>query len=235
MPANQRRQMYYGYAFESWCTASSPSSPPGWGGDVDTNVQWCSVVKTKIGSTRLVIGGEVDCVRGLHRLSLSLVSNRACVRSSDAGRYSGKNDTMVELKTSMNIRGAQDEARFEKSVCVFVSRDDACAEKLRTKGNCSSSTSNRFFWACRRVDHASFVHARRADSNATRGRRVGNRRRVPYAQGPGDHGAVVQDNATAPDDPRQTGRLGRTGVPPMGGRVPVVGPRKCGRASRRRC
>ena len=76
MPANQRRQMYYGYAFESWCTASSPSSPPGWGGDVDTNVQWCSVVKTKIGSTRLVIGGEVDCVRGLHRLSLSRFKSR---------------------------------------------------------------------------------------------------------------------------------------------------------------
>lgn len=36
----------------------------GWGGDVDTNVQWCCVVKTKLGSTRMVIGGEVDCVRG---------------------------------------------------------------------------------------------------------------------------------------------------------------------------
>jgi len=38
-----------------------------WGGDVDTNVQWCSVVKTKIGNNiRLILGGEVDCVKGEH-------------------------------------------------------------------------------------------------------------------------------------------------------------------------
>jgi RAT1-interacting protein len=58
-------QTYYGYAFESWCTASTPHASTGWGGDVDTNVQWCSVVKTKLGDTRIVIGGEVDCVRGI--------------------------------------------------------------------------------------------------------------------------------------------------------------------------
>ena len=58
-------QTYYGYAFESWCTASQPGAPSGWGGDVDTTVQWCSVVKTKLGDTRILIGGEVDCVRGM--------------------------------------------------------------------------------------------------------------------------------------------------------------------------
>ena len=71
MSARQRQQTYYGYAFESWCTSSRPrvperigNHPIGWGGDVDTNVQWCSVVKTKLGDSRLVLGGEVDCVRG---------------------------------------------------------------------------------------------------------------------------------------------------------------------------
>ncbi|KAI0067328.1 RAI1-domain-containing protein [Artomyces pyxidatus] len=98
MAPHQRIQTYYGYAFESWCTASDPHSPPGWGGDVDTNVQWCSVVKTKLGSTRMVIGGEVDCVRD---------------------KYDGRNDSLVELKTSMNIRGPQDEARFEKKLLKF--------------------------------------------------------------------------------------------------------------------
>ncbi|KAJ6507959.1 RAI1-domain-containing protein [Mycena vitilis] len=106
-----RMQTYFGYAFESYCTADAPSpggpsvnvpqapgDPPGWGGDVDTNVQWCSVVRTKLGETRLVIGGEVDCVRG---------------------KYTGKTDTFVELKTSMVIRGAQDEARFEKKLLKF--------------------------------------------------------------------------------------------------------------------
>lgn len=66
---------YHGYAFESYCTTDLPPdrtkgntaqrSPKGWGdGVVDTNVQWCSVVKTKLGDHRLIFGGEVDCVRG---------------------------------------------------------------------------------------------------------------------------------------------------------------------------
>jgi RAT1-interacting protein len=83
MQARQRLQTYYGYAFESWCTSPEPPTPESkgrWGGDVDTNVQWCSVVKTKLGDTRLVIGGEVDCVRGqfpvfVWRLQILIVSN----------------------------------------------------------------------------------------------------------------------------------------------------------------
>ncbi|KAH8074813.1 RAI1-domain-containing protein [Cristinia sonorae] len=102
--ANQRLQSYYGYSFESYCTSSSPNRVnlpghvDGWGGDVDTNVQWCSVVKTKLANTRLLIGGEVDCVRD---------------------RYTKKTDTFVELKTSLTIRHAQDEARFEKKLLKF--------------------------------------------------------------------------------------------------------------------
>ncbi|THU84181.1 RAI1-domain-containing protein [Dendrothele bispora CBS 962.96] len=108
-----RKMMYYGYAFESFSTSenppghdsaqltvprSHPTAPPGWGGDVDTNVQWCSVVRTKLGDIRLVIGGEVDCVRG---------------------KYTGSPDTFVELKTSLTIRNANDEAKFEKKLLKF--------------------------------------------------------------------------------------------------------------------
>jgi RAT1-interacting protein len=72
MQHHHHLQTYYGYAFESYCTSSLPHCQPdqsqsevrGWGGDVDTHAQWCSVVKTKLGNTRMVIGGEVDCVRG---------------------------------------------------------------------------------------------------------------------------------------------------------------------------
>jgi RAT1-interacting protein len=76
MNARHRSQTYYGHAFESYCTSETPNTrgrsknnphskdPPGWGGDVNTNVQWCSVVRTKLGNTRIIIGGEVDCVRG---------------------------------------------------------------------------------------------------------------------------------------------------------------------------
>ncbi|KAI6039831.1 hypothetical protein EDC04DRAFT_3002799 [Pisolithus marmoratus] len=71
---------------------------PGWGGDVNTNVQWCSVVKTKLADRRIIMGGEVDCVRGT---------------------YSGKTDNYVELKTSLLIRNRSDEARFEKKLLKF--------------------------------------------------------------------------------------------------------------------
>ncbi len=73
MEPRHRKQSYFGYAFESYGTAATPrrpspkpvsKDPPGWGGNVDTNVQWCSVVRTKLGNNRLIIGGEVDCVRG---------------------------------------------------------------------------------------------------------------------------------------------------------------------------
>jgi len=99
-----RLQTYYGYAFESYCTSdrqvreTKPNDPVGWGGDVDTNVQWCSVVRTKLGNTRLLIGGEVDCVRE---------------------KYTGQPDTFVELKTSLTIPGPHDEAKFEKKLLKF--------------------------------------------------------------------------------------------------------------------
>ncbi|EKM48758.1 uncharacterized protein PHACADRAFT_69227, partial [Phanerochaete carnosa HHB-10118-sp] len=108
MEPRHRLQSYFGYSFESYCTSFRPeqrevrieaeSHPYGWGGDVDTNVQWCAVVKTKLGSQRLVIGGEVDCVRG---------------------RFQGNTDSLIELKTSLTIRGAQDEAKFEKKLLKF--------------------------------------------------------------------------------------------------------------------
>lgn len=74
MNPRQSIQTYYGYAFESYCTSDTPrrpnpgatlSAPFGWSGDVNNNVQWCSVVRTKLGNARILIGGEVDCVRGM--------------------------------------------------------------------------------------------------------------------------------------------------------------------------
>ncbi|KAF9036219.1 RAI1 like PD-XK nuclease-domain-containing protein [Panaeolus papilionaceus] len=109
MTPRQRLQTYYGYAFESYCTSEEPTRrsevqrlgggvPPGWGGDVNNNVQWCSVVRAKLGDTRMIIGGEVDCVRG---------------------KYTGQPDTFVELKTSMAIRGERDESNFERKLLKF--------------------------------------------------------------------------------------------------------------------
>ncbi len=67
MTPEHRMASYYGYAFESYCTVEDPSESrngDGWGGRVDTNVQWCAVTKSKMADLRIVVGGEVDCVRG---------------------------------------------------------------------------------------------------------------------------------------------------------------------------
>ncbi|CAE6448598.1 unnamed protein product [Rhizoctonia solani] len=108
MPPRQRRMMYYGYSFESFSTWDKPLQQKEqhaerdqvrcWSGDVDTNVQFCSIVKTKIGAERMILGGEVDCCKD---------------------RYMGQPNTYVELKTSMIIRNAQDEERFERKLLKF--------------------------------------------------------------------------------------------------------------------
>ncbi|TFY53787.1 hypothetical protein EVJ58_g9248 [Rhodofomes roseus] len=127
MAPHHRLQSYYGYSFEAWSTSSRPGvcermegHPEGWGGDVDTNVQWCCVVKTKLGDTRLVIGGEVDCARE---------------------KFTGKTNDLVELKTSMVIRGAQDEARFEKKLLKFYFQSFLLGVPVSILINCASKSS----------------------------------------------------------------------------------------------
>jgi len=101
-----RRRTYYGYAFESFCTRSDPDTSPdplGWGGDVNTNVQWCAVVKTKLNDLRIILGGEVDCVRG---------------------RYTRQTDNFVELKTSLEFSEDQrnDKRRWEMKLLKFFTQ-----------------------------------------------------------------------------------------------------------------
>lgn len=89
-----KRFGYYGYSFESWTCSQEVRPRDPWDGNVNTNVQWCSIIKTKLGDTRCILAGEVDAV--------------------DADRHAP-----VEVKTSMNIRNGQDEERFEKKMLRF--------------------------------------------------------------------------------------------------------------------
>lgn len=101
----QKLQTYFGYAFESFSTSDvphpSPASTPErcWSGDVDTNVQWASVVRTSLGGIPIIIGGEVDCVQ------------------EGAGVDAGgglETSAFIELKTNMVIESPRDEMRFER-------------------------------------------------------------------------------------------------------------------------
>ncbi|GAA5920289.1 hypothetical protein JCM1841_003025 [Sporobolomyces salmonicolor] len=89
-------QSYYGYSFESYCTSPPPPSIPEEFSIPNTNVQWCSIVKTNLGGFRTIVGGEVDCVR----------------EGADLGKI-GTRD-FVELKTNLVIQSQRDEVNFER-------------------------------------------------------------------------------------------------------------------------
>jgi RAT1-interacting protein len=99
-------QSYYGYAFESYCTVdppqpSAPAAPQPPRGDgfapPNTNVQWCSIVKSNIGGVRIILGGEVDCVKPS--------ASRGKVSTSD----------FIELKTNIAIGSQREEEMFERN------------------------------------------------------------------------------------------------------------------------
>lgn len=101
----QSLQSYFGYSFESYCTSEDPEAPPApsadkaWGGDVNTNVQWGSVVRTKLGDLPLILGGEVDCVQAGAGVDQPLDTS-----------------SFLELKTNMVIEGERNTITFERCV-----------------------------------------------------------------------------------------------------------------------
>jgi RAT1-interacting protein len=108
--------MYAGYKFEELSTLSRPS-PESTQQEierrndnvVDNIQQYCSIVKTQIGSSTLIMGGEVDCIWGYHptpRLSL-IVDYKPDPPQNPVPHY-------VELKTSRKWIGPRDKENFER-------------------------------------------------------------------------------------------------------------------------
>ncbi|GAA6015653.1 hypothetical protein JCM11491_007185 [Sporobolomyces phaffii] len=90
-------QSYYGYSFESYSTTAPSTQAPTDDFEVpNTNVQWCSVVKTNLGGFRTIVGGEVDCLRP--------EANLDQIDPQD----------FIELKTNIIIQSQRDEISFER-------------------------------------------------------------------------------------------------------------------------
>ncbi|XP_065877628.1 NAD-capped RNA hydrolase DXO1 [Euphorbia lathyris] len=86
-----RRRCYWGYCFESLAT-EDPRRGDGEGiHHVDANVEYCSVLKTKLGAHRILMGAEMDC----------------CDSTNEGKRF------YVELKTSREL-AYHTEERFER-------------------------------------------------------------------------------------------------------------------------
>jgi RAT1-interacting protein len=66
---------YWGYSFENIATEEGEST------GIDANVELCSVIKTKIGAHRIIMGAEMDC----------------CDSHDDGRRF------YIELKTSREV------------------------------------------------------------------------------------------------------------------------------------
>ncbi|XP_044111976.1 decapping and exoribonuclease protein [Neovison vison] len=61
-PPLLRELMYMGYKFEQYMCADKPGSFPDPSGEVNTNVAFCSVLRSRLGNHRLLFSGEVDCM-----------------------------------------------------------------------------------------------------------------------------------------------------------------------------
>ncbi|KAI9499528.1 RAI1 like PD-XK nuclease-domain-containing protein [Zychaea mexicana] len=98
----QRLMSYWGYQFEAMCTSTDPKGeapivnedmePP------NTNVQYCVIVRTRLGGNSIIMGAEVDCIEGL--------------KPSKEERNPLKQ--YIELKTSRRIDVERQQISFEK-------------------------------------------------------------------------------------------------------------------------
>ncbi|KAJ5127548.1 hypothetical protein N7448_008327 [Penicillium atrosanguineum] len=106
--ASQEQMMYWGYKFEvlsvlrqPWDTTTRAEIESRQNDIVNNSAQYCSVVKTGIGNTRMVLGGEVDAVWDC--------------------KPDRKEDTIhwIELKTSAEIRNDRDMLKYERKLLKF--------------------------------------------------------------------------------------------------------------------
>lgn len=101
-------RMYWGYAFEAMATERNTADDDQGFVEtecVDANVEFCALIKTKLGPHRIIMGAEMDCY--------------------DATR-DGKRH-FIELKTSREVRfslhsstGSSDSCMFKISVHIIV-------------------------------------------------------------------------------------------------------------------
>ncbi|KAK7207791.1 putative Dhp1-interacting protein Din1 [Myxozyma melibiosi] len=118
-PEDDRRQLmsYWGYKFEQIATIPKP-----WGEctrdeiekrthkPVNNNVQYCSIIKSGLGSVRMIVGGEVDCAKDYKP------DEQRDNPDNDAELFDNPLDHYVELKTNQVINHDTGARNFEKKL-----------------------------------------------------------------------------------------------------------------------
>ncbi|RDW83968.1 DXO/RAI1 family decapping nuclease [Aspergillus mulundensis] len=128
MPS-QDLMAYWGYKFETisvldktWDAATREEIEGREDLVVNNNAQYCSVARTGIGHTKLILGGEVDA----STLSPVILPNlRKCASNRKLAVWDSKPDrkedpiNWVELKTSAEIRNDKGMLKFERKLLKF--------------------------------------------------------------------------------------------------------------------
>ncbi len=76
MTEQDKRMTFGGYKFEQYVVASSADTAPDLDSPIDNRESFCSVVRTRLGSHRLLFAGEVDCFDTHSRQYLELKTSR---------------------------------------------------------------------------------------------------------------------------------------------------------------
>ncbi|KAL8701241.1 MAG: hypothetical protein Q9224_000586, partial [Gallowayella concinna] len=114
--ASQDLMSYWGYKFETlsllptpWADTSRDYIESREDLVVNNHAQYCSVVRTGIGKSRLILGGEVDA---RHSLSTQLVWDAKPARADDPINW-------VELKTAATPLSDRDILKYERKLLKF--------------------------------------------------------------------------------------------------------------------
>jgi RAT1-interacting protein len=106
---------YWGYKFETLSTVSKPPAELNASEKVEiqsrklasanTNEQYCTVVKTKLGNTTLIMGAEVDCTSGIFKESYSrILPSSRYLRVGGNSTKSIRRQPVTELRRTQNVQ-----------------------------------------------------------------------------------------------------------------------------------
>lgn len=85
---------YFGHSYENLMT-----NPTGRFSPVDTNCQWVSVVKANLNNIKIILGGEVDCVKPESIVKVETYPTR---------KFEVQPEDFVEIKTSAVVTSERD-------------------------------------------------------------------------------------------------------------------------------
>lgn len=120
----QKLMSYWGYRFETLCTVTKPPHEmtkqdaelqERLTASANTNIQYCILVKTKLGNNSIIMGAEVDCCRGIIVIQnikeMCIECSVIDVKPKDPLQQPSN---YIELKTSRVIESERNQYSFDR-------------------------------------------------------------------------------------------------------------------------